>query len=388
MDRRFSEKIAIAGIGTSTYYRGAGSGRTDLGLILEASAKAIEDAGLLPSDIDGIVSPIMKVGVRDLSSNLGIKDLHFGCKIEMGGASPLAAIRMALMAITSGAATSVLIATGWNAYSKYRARRSDEIGILPGQIVINHYLPSGATAPAHWFAMAARRYLRDFSVPPESLGAIAVACRKHAQLNPRALMRGRPITMEDYLNSPMVAAPYRVLDCCLDSDAAGAIVVTSAERASDLRKSAVLISGIADGHPFPADDFYNRDDLHSIGLTQAAPAAFAMAGVTPADIDFAHIYDCFTFECLQQIEEAGFCRRGEGKDFVMGGRIELGGELPINTHGGLLSEAHVLGISHIVTAVEQLRHEAGASQVLGAELGVVTGFGDFGEGSIAILRRV
>ncbi len=387
MDNSFANRAAIVGIGQTEYYRGAGSGMSDIGLLRVAAQRAIDDAGLSADDIDGVFSPVINVGVREITSTLGIKHLKIGAKIEMGGASPLASLRMAVFAIAAGVANTILVVSGWNGYSRYRARRSDEIGILPGKIVINHYLPSGATAPAQWFAIAARRYLHDFGVPPESLGAIAVAARKHAQLNPAALMRDKPMTMQSYLASPMVAEPYRMLDCCLDSDAAGAFVVTSAFRARDLPQHPVLVAGVAEGHPYPADDFYNRADLHSIGLTEAAPQAFAMAGVTPADVDFAHIYDCFTFECLQQIEEAGFCKRGEGKDFVRDGRIELGGQLPINTHGGLLSEAHVLGIGHVTSAVQQLRRQAGPRQVKDAELGVVTGFGDFAEGSIAILRR-
>ncbi len=357
---------------------------------IQASLRAIEDAGLTGKQIDGLL-PFPNLGTaEELAASLGIEDLRYTATIHMGGAQPVAALQSAAMAVANGVATHVLIPAAWNGYSGRRAKEivlADESAIPGRAIASDYYIPYGLTAPLQWYSLMARRHMHEFGTKPEQLGAVAMTMRKHAHLNPNAVMHGRPMTLEDYMASPMIADPYRLFDCCLETDSGAAVVVTSAERARDLKQKPVYIRGIAEGHPYPADDFTNRRDDFAIGLTSAAPRAFAMAEVTPNDVDFAEIYDCFTFEVLQQIEEAGFCERGEGGPFVEGGRIELGGELPVNTHGGLLSEAHVLGMSHVVEAVRQLRGQAGERQVQGAEIGVVTGWGDFGDGSIAVLRR-
>jgi acetyl-CoA acetyltransferase len=386
----FNNRAAIVGVGQSEFSRPKTGGKSSLVLQLEATKAALADAGLEAGDIDGILPFPNLCTAEELAANLGIENLRFAVTLQMGGAAPVASLAVAAMAVASGAAECVLVPAGWNGYSGRRARDTitEQASSIPGGgIARDFYLPYGLAAPPQWYSLMARRHMHEFGTTTEQLGAVAVAMRKHAQQNPAAVMHGKPMTMADYLASPMITAPYRLFDCCLETDGAAAVIVTSAERAKDLAKRPVSIMGAASGRPYPADEITNRRDIFETGLTLAAPEAFAMAGIRPKDVHFAQIYDCFTFEVVQQLEETGFCERGEGGAFVEGGRIEAGGELPVNTHGGLLSEAHVLGASHIVEAVHQLRGEAGLRQLSRADVGVVTGWGDFGDGSIAILGR-
>jgi acetyl-CoA acetyltransferase len=393
------DRACIVGVGESAFSRG--SGKTELRLLLDASMSAINDAGLKPHDIDGIIGPPLGATAEHMAANLGIEDLRYATTVHMGGASPVVSLQSAALAVACGIANNVLIPVGWNGYSSNPVRgggaraqtgaQTEERPLATANPLQNtigaYYLPYGATTPVQWYAWLATRHQKLYGTPFEAMGSVALAERKHAQLNDQAMMRGRPLTMQEYLAARWVSYPFRLYDCCLETDAACAIVVSSAERAKDLKKPAVYISGVAEGHPYPADDIPARPDPFVIGLTFAAPKAFEMAGVTHKDIDFLEVYDCFTYVVMLQIEAMGFCKRGEIKDFVQGGRIELGGELPLNTHGGLLSEAHVWGTNHIVEAARQLRHECGPRQVKDAEVGLVTGWGDFGDGGLAILRR-
>jgi acetyl-CoA acetyltransferase len=213
-----------------------------------------------------------------------------------------------------------------------------------------------------------------------------MAMRHHASLNDNALMQ-KPMSIDDYYASRMIADPFRLFDCSLESDGACVVIVSSSERAADMARMPIYISGVAEGHPHSPSTITQRDDLTRFGLVKAAPRAFAMAGMKPQDMDLAQVYDCFTFTVLCQLEALGFCAPGEGGGFVEDGRIRLGGELPINTHGGLLSQAHIAGMNHVVELVRQLRGDGGARQVAGAEVGLVTGYGDLGDGSVAIMRR-
>jgi acetyl-CoA acetyltransferase len=305
----------------------------------------------------------------------------------LGGASPVASLQCAAAAIASGVCNHVLIPLGRNGATGANARIGARVREMPQFRTIGEFeMPSGAIAPAQLYAAMARRHMELYGTTSLQLAEIAVSTRANAILNGNAMMT-KPLTLEDHQASRMISDPLRLYDCSLESDGACAVVVSSAERARDMAKPRIQILGAGEGHPDSPLAITQRPDLTRLGIAKAAPRAFAMAGVTHDDIDVAEIYDCFTYIVLCQLEDLGFCKKGEGGAFVASGAIRLGGKLPINTHGGLLSQAHMAGLNHIVELVRQLRGEAGKAQVKDAEVGLVTGYGDMGDGTIAIMAR-
>jgi acetyl-CoA acetyltransferase len=382
-DMTLRAKGAVTGIGETRYTKA--SPKTAFALQIEASLLAIRDAGLDPKDIDGII-PIGLTGApaEAFATNFGIPDLRFSAVTPMGGASGIAAIQTAIAVIDAGICNHVLIPSGRNV--SMGARAGVRIHQMPQFHLITEYeYPLGAISPAQLYAPMARRHMELYGTTSRQLAEIAVTIRAHALLTDNAIMK-KPMTVDDHQASRMITDPFRLFDCSLESDGGAALVVSSSRRARDMAAHPVDVLGIAEGHPDSPSAITHRPDMTKLGIAKAAPTAFQMAGVTHDDIDVAEIYDCFTWVVLCQLEDMGFCKKGEGGSFVENGRLALGGPLPTNTHGGLLSQAHMLGMNHIVELVRQLRGAADA-QVSGANIGLCTGYGDMGDGAIAIMQR-
>lgn len=381
----------IAGVGETEYVRGTSKSLERL--YIEAALTACDDAGIDPTTIDGIIVPGSRGKVEDLINGLGANNVRFGCRSEVGGAAPVASIGLALAAIRSGQAARIVISAARLGYSVSRVGTGGDAvlaelkRIFPSPLIRSELeYPNGLLTLIHAYSLHVKRWMEVYGIDRDALATVSLNTRQHAQLNPRAYMRGRPLSQADYDNSPVVCDPLRVLDCCLETDGAAAIVITAGDRSTANRRH-VQILAATEGHPDTPDDIVNRPDLMVMGITKAAPRAFATAGLGPEDIDFAEIYDCFTYVVLRQLEEMGFCARGESHRFIRETGIGLDGKLPVNTHGGLLSQAHTMGMNHVVEAVRQLRGEAGEAQLERARVGLVTGYGDFADGSIAVLAR-
>jgi acetyl-CoA acetyltransferase len=381
---------AIAGIGNTEYVRG--TDRSVLELHLEASLRAIRDAGLQPTDIDGVIpsSPAERVA-EDFISNLGLRNLAFSSTPVGGGSSYGMAIQEACMAIHAGVAECVLVPAGRLGYSGTTQRVSRQVSRPSGVMsVVNEFeIPVGNITAAQWFAQMARRHMHLYGTTSEQLGHIAVTVRRHANLNPQALMYDKKLSLEEHQASPIIVDPFHLFDCSLETDGSAAVVITSAERAGDLAQPLVLVSGVGTCFGYPGTSVTEQDEISVMpGVTEAGRRAFGMAGVAPADIDVMAIHEGFSFFVIACLEALGFCDIGEGGPYVSEGHIALGGRIPINTHGGALSEAHVSGANHVVEIVRQLRRSvAPERQVEDCEVGLIANEGHFGNGAVMVLRK-
>lgn len=362
-----SGRAAIVGLGATEFSKN--SGRTELRLAMEATLAALADAGIDPSEVEGFSSYTMdKVPEYEIARLLGAKNVKFFSQIPHGGGAACAPVMHAAMAVATGVAKTVVVFRAMNERSWYRfGNGSYGFGNTPIFENVNYgwYMPHGFHTPAAWVAMFARRYMHTYGVTSEDFGRVAVAVRDFAATNPAAFFYGKPITLADHQASKWIAEPLHLLDCCQESDGAVAMVITSSERARDLKQKPVIVKaasqGIADGQQ-SMTSFY-RDDI--TGLPEMAVVAnelYAQSGLTPEDFQTAVIYDHFTPFVMTQLEEFGFCKRGEAKDFVRAGMHARGGKLPINTHGGQLGEAYIHGMNGVAEAVRQVRGTA-ANQV-------------------------
>ncbi len=373
MSRSLRNRAAIAGIGQTEFSKA--SGRSELQLACEASKAALDDAGLHPRDVDGMVTFTMDSSEEiEVARNLGIPALGLFSRVPYGGGAACAVVMQAAMAIATGAADVVLC---YRAFNERSGMRFGGPGMATATLppFLDMYGPYGLLSPASWVALNARRYMHEYGVTNEDFGRISVVDRRHAATNPAAWFYECPITLADHQRSRWIVEPVlRLLDCCQESDGGVALVVTTPERARDLRQRPALIVAAAQG---AADDgelmtSYYRPEI--IGLPEMAVVArklWAESGLTPGDIQTAFLYDHFTPFVLVQLEELGFCGRGEGKDFATIENLSLGGRLPINTSGGLLGEAYIHGMNGISEAVRQIRGTS-CNQVDGVEHVLVT----------------
>ena len=362
----------ISGVGESPL--GKVPGMDALDLQRAAALAALEDAGLTLADVDGLLTTPIRVAqwampVGMVAQGLGIRPGYLAT-LDVAGASGTAMVHHAAMAVATGQAETVLCVAGQNQLTNVSRDATVAQLASVGWAHPEYEAPYGPLIPT-LYALVAQRHMHEYGTTPEQMAEVAVAIRGHAALNPLAQKR-EPITVADVLNSKMITTPLHMLDCAIVSDGAAAFVVSAGKG----KKKPVKLLG--QGYGFTHAYIGEHDNIATTGAVQSGREAFAMAGLKPADVDVAELYDCFTITVIAELEDLGFCPKGEGGRFVEGGRIRLGGELPVTTHGGLLSAVHpglAGGMFHVVEAVRQLRGECGARQVPGAEVALAHGNG-------------
>ncbi|WP_235736443.1 lipid-transfer protein [Nocardioides alcanivorans] len=356
----FAGKAAIAGIGATEFSKD--SGRSEWQLACESVLLALEDAQIGVEEVDGFALFTMETNPEiAVARALGIPELKFFSRIPHGGGGACAPVQQAAMAVATGVADVVVV------YRAFNERSGHRFGAGPppfayvqntDQEYRNWINPYGLMTPAQQEAFLARRYMHEYGATSEDFGRISVLSRKHAANNPKAWFHGRPITLEDHQNSRLIADPLRLLDCCQESDGGQALVIVSAERARDLPHPPAIIQGAAQGvgpQQISMSSYY-RDDIDKMPEVElVAKQLWSQSGIGPDEIDAAILYDAFTPMVLLQLEEYGFCGRGEAPAFIRDGNLELDGRLPINTHGGQLGEGYIHGVNGIAEGVRLIR---------------------------------
>lgn len=341
-------------------------------MYVKAAKLALEDAGITKGDVDGLITCNSWVEPYMYHAEMIAEYMQifprYCLNVATGGGTTLAIMQHAATAIATGVCNTVLITMADNMLSGLSRDRAIEAMSTAGHAQFER--PYGPPIPG-FYALIAQAHIHAYGTTSEQLAAVSVACRKHASLNPAAQMRD-PITVDDVLNSKMIADPLHLLDCSLVSDGGAAIIMTAVERAKDFRTPPVYLLGMGEGHSH--EHISQARNLTTSAARESGERTYAMAGLGPRDIDVAELYDCFTPVLLVELEDLGFCPKGEGGRFVEGGRIELGGELPVNTHGGLMSHCHPGhpgSMFSVTEAVFQLRGVCGPRQVQDAEVAFV-----------------
>ena len=351
-------QAAVAGIGTTKYTKN--SGVSELALACEAVRNCCDDAGLDPAEVDGLVTYTMETSDEiEVARAVGLGDLTMWAKINYGGGAAVGLMQQAVMAVTSGAAKNVIVWRAMNGRSGQRMGQGVSGNIISSDLIHwSWYMAYGMLTPVSWVAMIANTYMHKYGVTREHLAEVAIAQRTFALNNPNAAGYGRPLTIEEYMAAKRITERLCIYDCCQETDGACALLITSTERARDLRQKPAVIRGVTQASTRGQEQMtsFYREELDSLPeMELAARRVYAMSGLGPKDIDAACLYDAFSTEIVMQLESFGFCERGEAKDFVADGNLRIDGRLPNNTHGGLLSEAYIHGVNNIAEGVRLIR---------------------------------
>jgi acetyl-CoA acetyltransferase len=367
---------AIVGIGRTAFSKA--SGRTPVAMAAEAARAALADAGLQGSDVDGMVE--FQTGdsarAQQVGAAIGADDLAWAVDISGGGNVACTAVADGFAAVSRGVCDVAVVYRSLNGRSGQRYGRG-EVTPVPMTGEMQFAALHGYVVPPMWIGMWAQRHKHVYGTTAEDFGQIAITQRRHAETNEHATQRS-PLTMDDYLAGRWIYEPFRVYDCCLETDGACAVVITTLDRARDLRQPPVRLLAEAEAHTY-GGSWDQPPDLASMYSAQAGPRLWSRTDLTPADVDVACMYDCFTYTVLATFEDFGFCAKGDVGAYFADGKATYGGDVVVNPHGGLLSEGYLHGMNHHYEAVLQLRDGAGHRQVDGAEVALVTaGAGPFG----------